>query len=103
MPITRDVIRLHRLSARAEVFYLNPDLIVSIDSTPDTVMTLTTHQKVLVSDAPEDVVAAIAAWRSGIIARALPHTPRRRSEAPLSLVLATAGTPPTPEQEDEDR
>src|ERR1041384_6786133 len=40
------VIRLHRLSARAEVFYLNPDLIVAIDSTPDTVVTLTTHQKV---------------------------------------------------------
>jgi flagellar protein FlbD len=105
MPITWGVIRLHRLSARAEVFYLNPDLIVSIDSTPDTVMTLTTHQKVLVKDAPEDVVAAIEAWRAGIIARALPQTPRRRSDAPLSLVRSTAGSPPPTHeyQEDEDR
>ncbi len=55
------MIRLHRLSARAEVFYLNPDLIVAIDSTPDTVVTLTTHQKVLVADKAEDVVAAIQA------------------------------------------
>ncbi len=69
------MIRLHRLSARAEVFYLNPDLIVAIDSTPDTVVTLTTHQKVLVSDSPEDIVAAIQAWRSSILARAIPTTP----------------------------
>ena len=70
------MIRLHRLSARAEVFYLNPDLIVAIDSTPDTVVTLTTHQKVLVSDRPEDVVAAIQAWRASILAAALPSTAR---------------------------
>ena len=69
------MIRLHRLSARAEVFYLNPDLIVAIDSTPDTVVTLTTHQKVLVSDSPEAVVAAIQAWRSSILAAACPARP----------------------------
>ena len=76
------MIRLHRLSARAEVFYLNPDLIVAIDSTPDTVVTLTTHQKVLVADSPEDVVAAIQAWRASILASALPaHRRKRRSDA----------------------
>ena len=80
------MIRLHRLSARAEVFYLNPDLIISIDSTPDTVLTLTTHQKVLVSDSPDVVIAAIQAWRSGILAAALPSPPRRRSDAALTLV-----------------
>jgi flagellar protein FlbD len=94
------VIRLHRLSARAEVFYLNPDLIVSIDSTPDTVLTLTTHQKVLISDTPEVVVAAIQAWRASILAAALPSTPRRRSEAALTLVNATVGTPPNNEESD---
>jgi flagellar protein FlbD len=94
------VIRLHRLSARAEVFYLNPDLIVLIDSTPDTVLTLTTHQKVLVSDSPEVVVAAIQAWRTSIIAAAIPSTPRRRSEAALTLVNATVGTSPNHEESD---
>jgi flagellar protein FlbD len=97
------VIRLHRLSARAEVFYLNPDLIVAIDSTPDTVLTLTTHQKMLVSDAAEDVVAAIHEWRASIIATAIPSTPRRRSDAALTLVSATAGTPPNPDLEENDR
>jgi flagellar protein FlbD len=94
------VIRLHRLSARAEVFYLNPDLIVSIDSTPDTVLTLTTHQKVLISDTPEAVVAAIQAWRASILTAGLPSTPRRRSEAALTLVNATVGTPPNHEESD---
>ena len=94
------MIRLHRLSTRAEVFYLNPDLIVSIDSTPDTVVTLTTHQKVLVSDSPEVVVTAIKEWRSSILALALPSTPRRRSEAALTLVNATVGTPPNHEESD---
>jgi len=94
------VIRLHRLSARAEVFYLNPDLIVYIDSTPDTVLTLSTHQKVLISDTPETVVAAIQAWRASILTAGLPTTPRRRSEAALTLVSATVGTPPNHEESD---
>jgi uncharacterized protein YlzI (FlbEa/FlbD family) len=97
------VIRLHRLSARAEVFYLNPDLIVAIDSTPDTVLTLTTHQKVLVGDTPEAVVAAIHEWRTSILAAAMPSTPRRRSDAALTLVNATAGAPQTHDHKESDR
>ena len=90
------MIRLHRLSARAEVFYLNPDLIVAIDSTPDTVVTLTTHQKVLVSDSPEVVVTAIKDCRAGILSQALPSTPvKRRSDAALTLVAAAAAPPPS--------
>jgi uncharacterized protein YlzI (FlbEa/FlbD family) len=99
------VIRLHRLSARAEGFYLNPDLIVAIDSTPDTVVTLTTHQKVLVSDSPEAIVAATREWRASILAQALPSAPvKRRSDAALSLVRASAGTaPPNHDLEEKDR
>jgi flagellar protein FlbD len=94
------VIRLHRLSARAESFYLNPDLIVAIDSTPDTVVTLTTHQKVLVCDPPEEIVAAVKEWRASILATALPSTPKRRSDAALTLVSATAATPPNHDLEE---
>jgi uncharacterized protein YlzI (FlbEa/FlbD family) len=96
------VIRLHRLSARAEVFYLNPDLIVSIDSTPDTVVTLTSHQKVLVSDSPEEIVTAIQAWRASILAASLPSAARRRAnDASLTLVRATAGTAPPIDRNEE--
>jgi uncharacterized protein YlzI (FlbEa/FlbD family) len=97
------VIRLHRLSARAESFYLNPDLIVAIDSTPDTVVTLTTHQKVLVADSAEVVVAAIQAWRASILASAFPQAPKRRSDASLSLVSGTVGIPPTPNSKEGER
>ena len=88
------MIRLHHLSARAEAFYLNPDLIVAIDTTPDTVVTLTNHQKVLVKDAAEDVVAAIHAWRASILAAALPSAPRRPNDAGLTLVRGAAGDAP---------
>jgi flagellar protein FlbD len=88
------VIRLHHLSARAEEFFLNPDLIVAIDTTPDTVVTLTTHQKVLVKDSAEDVVAAIQAWRASILRASLPSGALRRSEAALTLVRGTAGEAP---------
>jgi uncharacterized protein YlzI (FlbEa/FlbD family) len=99
------VIRLHRLSARAESFYLNPDLIVAIDSTPDTVVTLSTHQKVLVADSPESVVAAVQNWRASVLSTAFPNTSRRRThDASLHLVTATRGTDPTnPESEGGDR
>ena len=97
------MIRLHRLSARAEVFYLNPDLIVAIDSTPDTVVTLTTHQKVLVADKAEEVVAAIQQWRSSILAGAMPSVKRRVNDAGLTLVAATAASPPINHDEESDR
>ena len=88
------MIRLHHLSARAEEFFLNPDLIVAIDTTPDTVVTLTTHQKVLVKDSADDVVAAIQAWRASILRASLPSGSVRRSEAALTLVRGATGAVP---------
>jgi uncharacterized protein YlzI (FlbEa/FlbD family) len=97
------VIRLHHLSARAEAFYLNPDLIVAIDTTPDTVVTLTTHQKVLVKDAAEDVVAAIHAWRASILTAAMPSSSRRRNDAALTLVRGASAEPPAPDRRETSR
>jgi uncharacterized protein YlzI (FlbEa/FlbD family) len=88
---------------RAEAFFLNPDLIVSVDSTPDTLVILTTHARVMVTEAPEDVVAAVHAWRSSILIAAMPTTARRRREAALTLVGATASAPPTLDLEEGDR
>ena len=55
----RDVIRLHRLAHREEDFLLNPDLILSIEATPDTTVTLTTHTKLIVSESQEEVVELV--------------------------------------------
>jgi flagellar protein FlbD len=84
------VIRLHRLGHRDEVFHLNPDLIVMIESTPDTVVSLTTHSKVLVAERPEEVAALVRNWRAGILEQAFPRI-RRRSDVPLAVVGGTVG------------
>ena len=87
------MIRLRRLGSKAEAFYLNPDLILAVEATPDTVVTLTTHTKVLVADSPEDVMNAVREWRASILAAALP-TGKRRNDVGLTLVRGAAGDPP---------
>ena len=79
------MIRLHRLGHREEDFLFNPDLILSIEATPDTVVTLTTHTKLIVSESPEEVVELVRAWRASIIEAGLPRI-RRRSDIPLHVV-----------------
>jgi uncharacterized protein YlzI (FlbEa/FlbD family) len=81
----RDVIRLHRLGHPEEDFLLNPDLILSIESTPDTTVTLTTHSKLIVSERPDEVVELVRAWRASIIEAGLPRI-RRRADIPLHVV-----------------
>jgi flagellar protein FlbD len=70
------MITLHRLGHKLEIFRLNPDLIVTVEATPDTVITLTTGAKIVVAETPERVVAEIRAFRIDILAGAL----RRRQE-----------------------
>lgn len=65
------MITLHRLNRSQERFQLNPDLIVSVESTPDTVITLATAAKVVVSDTPEQIAEAIRCWRAQVLAAAL--------------------------------
>jgi uncharacterized protein YlzI (FlbEa/FlbD family) len=71
------MISLHRLGHQAEEFHLNPDLIVTVEANPDTVITLTTGTKVVVAEAPDRVVAEIRAYRIDILSGALG---RRRQE-----------------------
>ena len=79
------MIRLHRLGHPDEDFLLNPDLILSIESTPDTTVTLTTHTKLIVSERPDEVVDLVRAWRASILEAGLPRI-RRRSDVPLHVV-----------------
>jgi flagellar protein FlbD len=55
------MISLHRLNKAA--FLLNADLIETIESTPDTLITLTTGKKIIVRDGVEDVVGKIINFR----------------------------------------
>jgi flagellar protein FlbD len=99
----RVVIRLRRLGSKSESYYLNPDLIAAIESTPDTVLTLTTHTKLLVADSAEEVVAAIRTWRASVLSAALPKGRAPRGDAGLVLVRGAAGEPFHPEQTEETR
>ncbi len=64
------MIQLHRLTNPDRPFFLNPDLIHTVEATPDTVVTLDGGQHLVVLEAPDVVVERIEAWRSGILARA---------------------------------
>jgi flagellar protein FlbD len=61
------MITLHRLGHRSEPLHLNPDLITTVEAHPDTVVTLATGSKIVVSEAPEQVADAVRSWRAGIL------------------------------------
>lgn len=60
------MITLHRLGHDAEPFLLNPDLIVTAEATPDTVVHLATGARMLVSETPDEIVAAVLDWRVSV-------------------------------------
>jgi len=55
------MIRLTRINHVPLV--LNADLIEHVDVTPDTVITLTTGQKIMVLEGPEEVIAKVIDFR----------------------------------------
>ena len=65
------MVSLHRLTTGREELLVNPDLIATVESCPDTVVRLTTGSTMLVIETPDEVAAAVRAWRVGILSRAL--------------------------------
>jgi flagellar protein FlbD len=65
------VIVLHRLGHQAEEFLLNPDLILTVEANPDTVVTLTSGVKIVVVESPRRVADEVRAWRVQILEEAL--------------------------------
>jgi flagellar protein FlbD len=59
------MIRLIRLNR--ESFYLNPDLIQEMETTPDTVLTLSSGVRIVVQDAPETVIDEIVEFKRRIL------------------------------------
>ncbi len=49
---------------------LNSDLIEHMESTPDTVISLTSGQKLLVLESPEEVVRRVVVFRQSVLAKA---------------------------------
>ncbi|WP_205696170.1 flagellar FlbD family protein [Conexibacter sp. SYSU D00693] len=65
------MILLHRLSTAREPFHLNPDLIQSLEESPDCHITLTTGASIAVAETADEVIARAREWRTGIAAEAL--------------------------------
>ena len=59
------MIELHRLG-QPEPFHLNPDLIVTVEAHPDSVITLATGTKIVVAESPAEVSDLVRDWRVSI-------------------------------------
>jgi uncharacterized protein YlzI (FlbEa/FlbD family) len=75
------MITLNRLGHTDEPFQLNPDMIVTVESTPDTVIGLATGAKIVVAETPEQVADAVQSYRVDVLSDALR---RRRGQRPSS-------------------
>jgi flagellar protein FlbD len=82
------MIRLHKLGHEPHPFHLNPDLILTVEANPDTVVTLTKGSRLLVTESPDAVAEAVRSWRASVL-DAMTRVPRRSTA--LSLVRGTAG------------
>lgn len=60
-------------------FYLNPDLIISVEAMPDTVVTLTTGEKFIVQETPQEITARFIAFKRAITQGAWTATPETAS------------------------
>jgi flagellar protein FlbD len=76
------MIVLHKLGHGAERFYLAPDLIVTVEANPDTVITLTTGAKMLVVESPQEIVELVRASRVGVLVDALEQREQERAGEP---------------------
>ena len=65
------MITLHRLAHSDEALHLNPDVIQSVEACPDTTVRLSSGQRILVDETPEQVADAIFVWCAQVLAEAM--------------------------------
>jgi len=60
-----------------QVMYLNPDHIISVEETPDTVITLFNGNRYLVTDTAASIISKVVAFRARIARRAACALPKK--------------------------
>lgn len=60
-----------------QVMYLNPDHIISVEETPDTVITLFNGNRYLVTDTAASIISKVIAFRAKISRRAACSLPKK--------------------------
>lgn len=85
------MILVHRL--RGEPMYLNPDLVESLESTPDTVLTLIDGRRMVVSEDVELVVDRIMRFRASVLVLAedMRQAPKPADVGPRGLRVVEGG------------
>ena len=48
------------------IFFINPDMIVTLEATPDTIITLTSGEKLIVKETPEELIDRFVALKRRI-------------------------------------
>ncbi len=66
---------------------LNSDLIEQVEATPDTVISLTNGERIMVRESPEEVIARIVAFRRSIL------IPAEKPGLPGRIPLPLPGEP----------
>jgi flagellar protein FlbD len=89
------MITLNRLGHDNEPFHLNADMIVTVEATPDTVITLATGTKIVVSQTPAEVAQAVHEFRASVLAEAF----RRRGRPGAAGAAGGIQSPPSPTHE----
>ena len=79
------MITLNRLGHTDEPFQLNPDMNVTVESTPDTVIALATGAKIVVAETPEQVAEAVRGYRVDVLSDALRRRRGQRQPSPGGL------------------
>jgi flagellar protein FlbD len=81
------MIRLTRLNSQS--LTINSDLIKFIENAPDTVITLTTGEKIVVLESTDDVLRRVIAFRRAVLAGLLPVGADPSSALALTQANAT--------------
>ncbi len=72
------MIEVSRLNG--SIYFLNPDLILTLEATPDTVITLTTGEKLMVRESPQELIDRFVAFKRRIVS----ELPEVKQQAPVS-------------------
>ena len=59
------MIEVSRLNG--SIYFLNPDMILTLEATPDTVITLTTGEKLMVRESPPELIDRFVAFKRRIV------------------------------------
>jgi len=85
------MIVVHRLTQPDTPLYLNPDLVQTVESTPDTVITLVDETRLIVAEPPAEVAALVRQWKADILSAAFGA--RRGLELVDAAATAAGGLP----------